>query len=158
MKTITKRPKCVPLLLAAILMIVVSCSSNEKSPITSDETGQHKLQIDNTNSPGEDIPFVVVEKMPKFPGGDTALLEFLSKNVRYPEKPKTNNIQGRVIVRFCVTPKGGISQVSILKGVDPELDAEAIRIVSSLPNFEPGYQSGKPVPVWYMVPVTFTLK
>lgn len=106
----------------------------------------------------EEVPFVVVEEMPSYPGGDAALLKYISENVVYPEIAKENNIQGRVIVRFCVTAKGGVSQVSVLKGVDPELDAEAVRVVQTLPTFKPGKQGGKPVPVWYMVPITFTLK
>jgi protein TonB len=103
-------------------------------------------------------PFVVVEEMPMFPGGEVELLKYIMEHTNYPEVAKENNIQGRVIVRFCVTSKGGVNQVSILKGVDPELDAEAIRVVSALPPFKPGKQGGKPVPVWYMVPITFTLK
>jgi len=106
----------------------------------------------------EATPFVVVEEMPMFPGGDAALLKYIGENTNYPDVAKENNIQGRVIVRFCVTSKGGVSQVSILKGVDPELDAEAIRVVNTLPKFKPGKQGGKPVNVWYMVPITFTLK
>jgi protein TonB len=106
----------------------------------------------------EATPFVVVEEMPMFPGGDTELLKYISENTNYPEIAKENNIQGRVIVRFCVTSRGGVSQVSILKGVDPELDKEAIRVVTSLPPFKPGKQGGQPVNVWYMVPITFTLK
>jgi len=106
----------------------------------------------------EATPFVVVEEMPMYPGGDAALLKYIGENTQYPEIAKENNIQGRVIVRFCVTSKGGVSQVSILKGVDPELDKEAIRVVNTLPAFKPGKQGGKPVPVWYMVPITFTLK
>jgi len=106
----------------------------------------------------EEVPFVVVEEMPMYPGGDVELLKYIGEHTNYPEVAKENNIQGRVIVRFCVTAKGGVSQVSILKGVDPELDAEAIRVVNTLPAFKPGKQGGKPVPVWYMVPITFTLK
>ena len=92
----------------------------------------------------EEVPFVVVEEMPMFPGGDAALLKYIGENTVYPEVAKENNIQGRVIVRFCVTAKGGVSQVSVLKGVDPELDAEAIRVVNTLPPFKPGKQGGKP--------------
>jgi len=106
----------------------------------------------------EPEPFVVVEEMPSFPGGDVALLKYIMEHTQYPEVAKENNIQGRVIIRFCVTAKGGVSQVSVLKGVDPELDKEAIRVVNTLPPFKPGKQGGKPVPVWYMVPITFTLK
>ena len=105
-----------------------------------------------------EVPFVVVEEMPMYPGGDAALLKYINEHAQYPEVAKENNIQGRVIIRFCVTAKGGVSQVSVLKGVDPELDKEAIRVVNTLPAFKPGKQGGKPVPVWYMVPITFTLK
>lgn len=106
----------------------------------------------------EEVPFVVVEEMPMYPGGDAELLKYIAEHTQYPEVAKENNIQGRVIVRFCVTAKGGVSQVSVLKGVDPELDKEAMRVVTTLPAFKPGKQGGKPVPVWYMVPITFTLK
>ena len=96
--------------------------------------------------------------MPLFPGGDEALLKYIAQNTVYPENAKKNNIQGRVIVRFCVTAKGSINQISVLQGVDPELDAEAIRVTKTLPSFKPGRQGGRDVPVWYMIPITFTLK
>ena len=105
----------------------------------------------------EGTPYVVVEEMPLFPGGDSALLSYISRNTKYPETAKANKIQGRVIVRFCVTDVGGIDKVTVLKGVNPELDAEAIRVVKTLPAFKPGKQGGKPVNVWYMVPITFQL-
>jgi TonB family protein len=105
-----------------------------------------------------EAPFVVVDEMPMFPGGDTELLKYIGENTRYPEAAKSNNIQGRVIIRFCITAEGKVSLISVLKGVSPELDAEGIRVVQTLPVFKPGKQSGKPVPVWYMVPITFTLK
>jgi len=117
-----------------------------------------EIQAEVQEEEPEPEPFVVVEEMPMFPGGDAELLAFIGENTQYPEVAKENNIQGRVIVRFCVTSTGGVSQVSILKGVDPELDTEAIRVVNSLPKFIPGKQGGQPVPVWYMVPITFTLK
>lgn len=103
-------------------------------------------------------PFVVVEEMPMFPGGTEELMKYLREHTIYPEVAKENNIQGKVIVRFCVTPKGGVDRVEILKPVDPELDKEAIRVVKTLPAFKPGKQGGKPVPVWFMVPISFTLK
>jgi len=103
-------------------------------------------------------PFVVVEEMPMFPGGEAELMKYLNEHTIYPEVAKENNIQGKVIVRFCVTPKGGVDRVEILKPVDPELDKEAIRVVKTLPAFKPGKQGGKPVPVWFMVPINFTLK
>ena len=78
--------------------------------------------------------------MPLFPGGDEALLKYLGEHSNYPENAKKNQIQGKVIVRFCVTEKGRINKISILKGVDPELDAEALRVVGTLPDFIPGRQ------------------
>jgi TonB family protein len=104
------------------------------------------------------VPFSVVDEMPVFPGGDEALLKYIGENTIYPEISKEKSDQGRVIIRFCITEDGGVSQASILKGTTPELDAEAIRVVNSLPKFIPGRNDGKPVPVWYMVPITFTLK
>jgi protein TonB len=106
----------------------------------------------------EPEPFVVVEEMPVFPGGNLELLKYLAAHTQYPEIAEENNIQGKVIVKFCVTSKGGIDQVSIFKGIDPELDAEAIRVVKALPSFKPGKQGGKPVPVWFSVPIIFQIK
>lgn len=114
------------------------------------------VEVQEEDSEAE--PFVVVEEMPMFPGGEVELLKWISDNTQYPEIAKENNIQGKVIVRFCVTSKGTVDRVSILKGVDDELDKEAIRVVQTLPAFKPGKQGGKPVPVWYMVPINFTLK
>jgi periplasmic protein TonB len=102
--------------------------------------------------------FVVVEEMPTFPGGEGELMKFINSNIVYPDIAKENNIQGRVILRFCVTYKGAVDQVTILKGVDPALDNEAIRVIKMLPTWKPGKQGGKPVNVWYSVPVTFQLK
>jgi protein TonB len=106
----------------------------------------------------EATPFVVVEESPEFPGGVNELLKYIGEHLNYPEIAKENNIQGKVIVKFCVTSKGGVNQVSILKGVDPELDKEAVRVVNELPTFKPGKQGGKPVPVWFLVPIIFALK
>lgn len=106
----------------------------------------------------KEAPFVVVEEMPMFPGGDAALLKYIRENTQYPANAKEQNIQGRVIIKFCITAEGGVSLISVLKGIAPELDNEAIRVVSTLPAFNPGRQGGKPVPVWYMVPITFSLK
>lgn len=103
-------------------------------------------------------PFVVVEQMPYFPGGEVALLRYLAENIKYPESAKTGGVQGKVIVRFAIDEEGRAGRESVLKGVDPDLDAEALRVVRSLPRFEPGRQGGKAVPVWYMVPINFSLK
>lgn len=117
------------------------------------------VQQSSGNTPDEEEnPFVAVEQMPLFPGGEKALLEYLASNTIYPEASMKQGVMGKVILRFCITSKGTVSQVSVLKGISPELDAEAIRVVKTLPSFIPGKQGGKPVPVWYMVPIAFTLK
>ncbi|HNW57480.1 MAG TPA: TonB family protein, partial [Bacteroidales bacterium] len=136
--------------------------------ITPSQTGKTKKENavnvevvkeeDVTDKSSEPEPFVVVEDMPMFPGGDASLLKYIAEHVNYPQTAKENNIAGRVIVRFCINATGNVERISILKGVDPDLDAEAIRVVGTLPTFQPGRQSGKAVPVWYMVPITFTLK
>jgi len=111
-----------------------------------------------TNTKDKTEPYVLVEEMPQFPGGDSALLKYLHENITYPDSAKVKNITGRVAVRFCVTETGAVDQISILKGVDPSLDAEAFRVASTLPAFKPGKSGGVPVPVWYMIPITFSLK
>jgi TonB family protein len=104
-----------------------------------------------------DEPFVVAEEMPEYPGGDSELLKFIQDNARYPEVAKAGKIEGRVIIRFIVNTEGNAEGISILKGVDPLLNAEAVRVCSMLKGFSPGKQNGRAVNVWYMVPVTFVL-
>ena len=104
----------------------------------------------------KDLPYVVVEQMPLYPGGEIELLNFLKNNLIYPEAAKAENIEGRVIVRFIVSKEGNAESATVLKGVHPLLDAEALRVVSKMSGFKPGMQDGKAVNVWYMVPVTFS--
>ena len=101
--------------------------------------------------------FDVVKQMPEFQGGQNALLEFLSKSIRYPEAARKNSVQGRVITTFVVEKDGSISNARVVKSVNPDLDAEALRVVNSMPNWNPGKQDGKAVRVKYTVPVTFKL-
>jgi TonB family protein len=98
-----------------------------------------------------------VDVMPEFPGGDRALLKFIADSVHYPKDAKEHSIQGKVITRFMVMEDGSVSNVSVLKGVSPSMDAESVRVVKMLPKFTPGILKGKAVPVWYMVPITFAL-
>ncbi len=105
-----------------------------------------------------EVPFTLVQEMPVFPGGRQALMKYIAEHTVYPEVALENHVQGRVVVKFCVTAKGGVSKVNILSGISPELNSEAIRVVKSFPKFIPGKQAGEPVPVWYVVPITFTLK
>jgi len=108
--------------------------------------------------PVEKEPEVFVEEMPAFPGGDGELLKFLSANIKYPQDAINNNVEGRVVVRFVVSADGTVKRLEIMKGVDPLLDREAMRVVSLLPKWKPGKQNGQPVPVWFFVPVTFQLR
>lgn len=101
--------------------------------------------------------FEVVERMPQFPGGVAAQVEYFKKNLRYPAEAKKAGTQGRVVVQFFVNKDGSISNVKVLRGVDPALDAEAIRLVNSMPKWKPGMQKGKAVTVKYTVPVLFKL-
>ncbi len=102
-----------------------------------------------------DDTFIVVEQMPDYPGGGTALLEFIRNNLRYPEAARAEKAEGRVIVRFVVNTKGKVEDAAVIKGVHPLLDAEALRVVGLLSGWLPGAQEGKPVNVWYMAPVCF---
>lgn len=101
---------------------------------------------------------MVVEEMPEFEGGTEALLMFLRDNITYPERCKEEEIQGRVIVTFVVNKDGSIVEPEVVKSVDPDLDAEALRVVSMMPAWKPGKQKGEAVRVRYTVPVNFRLK
>lgn len=105
-----------------------------------------------------DKVFMIVEQQPEFPGGTAALMKWLSTNVRYPEVAIENNIQGRVIVSFVVEKDGSTTDVKVVRGVDPALDKEAIRLASSMPKWSPGKQRGKPVRSRFTLPVAFQLR
>lgn len=101
--------------------------------------------------------FDVVEEMPSFPGGTAKLFEYLTTSVKYPEAAQKSGTQGRVIATFVVETDGAISDVNVVKSVSPELDAEAVRVLKGMPNWNSGKQNGKAVRVKYTVPVTFSL-
>jgi len=106
----------------------------------------------------EEQVFVVVEEMPEFPGGEKALRTYLATSVKYPTIAQENGIQGKVFVNFVVNKDGSVSNVKIARGVDPAIDAEALRVVSALPKWKPGKQRGAPVRVSYTVPISFKLE
>lgn len=106
----------------------------------------------------ENKVFDIVEQQPLFPGGPTALVKYLSENTKYPVVAQENGVQGRVTVQFVVEKDGSISDVHVLKGVDPSLDKEAVRVVKSMPRWTPGKQNGITVRVNYRVPVLFRLQ
>lgn len=105
-----------------------------------------------------DKVFEVVEKMPSFPGGQGALFDFMEKNIKYPKVAEDNGIQGRVLVTFIVKKDGSLSDVRVAKSADPALDKEAVRLVKSMPKWNPGIEKGQYVNVKFTLPVTFRLQ
>ena len=105
----------------------------------------------------DDEFFMVVENMPIFPGGDLGLMKYIQKHVKYPAIAKEYNITGKVYVSFIVDKSGSVTNVKIVRGVDKNLDAEALRVVKSLPKYKPGKQRGLPVRVMFTIPINFTL-
>ncbi len=127
---------------------------------------ENEVEIEETDTDEDEIVeieeddeefFVVVENMPEFPGGDLGLMKFIQKNVRYPAIAKEYNITGKVYVSFIVDKQGSVTNVKIVRGVDKNLDAEALRVVSLLPKYKPGKQRGKAVRVMFTIPINFTL-
>ena len=102
--------------------------------------------------------FDAVEQEPQFPGGQGALLKWIGDHLRYPSVAQENGIQGKVTVQFVVTKNGTVGEVRVVRGKDPDLDKEAVRVVKSLPKFVPGKMNGHAVNVWYTVPITFRLQ
>ena len=99
--------------------------------------------------------FTFVEQPPYFPNGDAALMDTIRKNLQYPAKEKQDGVKGSVIVRFIIDEQGNVILPVVMRGISATLDAEAIRVVSALPKFKPGKQQGKPVKVYYTVPISF---
>jgi protein TonB len=128
---------------------------------------ENEVEIEDTETDEDEIIeieeeddeefFMVVENMPEFPGGDLGLMKFIQKNVKYPAIAKEYNITGKVYVSFIVDKGGSVTNVKIVRGVDKNLDAEALRVVSALPKYKPGKQRGKPVRVMFTIPINFTL-
>ncbi len=108
--------------------------------------------------PKEEEIFVAVEQQAEFPGGQAALMKWLSNNIRYPESAQQNDIQGRVVVKFVVEKDGSIGQATIAKGVDKDLDREALRVVKKMPKWQPGKNNGVAVRSYFNLPVTFKLQ
>lgn len=147
-----------------VLKIVENDAQVEESTIqSSEETGQavdvKYVPVEVEEEPVEEEQiFQVVEEMPEFPGGMAECLKFLAKNIKYPTIAQENGTQGRVTVQFVVNRDGSIVDAKVLRGVDPYLDKEAIRVISSMPKWKPGMQRGKAVRVKYTVPVMFRLQ
>ena len=135
---------------------------NESSQSGNDAKTESSVTDENENTSESSVVdnkvYSVVEQMPNFPGGEAALLEYISANLKYPQSALEQGTQGTVMLRFVVTGTGDIGEVQILKGLDPDCNNEAIRVVKSLPKFNPGMQQGRPVSVWYTIPVRFVIE
>ena len=124
-------------------------------------TGENRYFVGLSKESDEPNPnkvFDVVEQMPQYPGGMPALFQYISKNIKYPAEAEKAGVQGRVIVTFVVEKDGNVSNAKVVKSINPTLDAEALRVVNGMPNWNPGMQNGEPVRVKYTVPVTFRLQ
>ena len=117
-------------------------------------TSAQKTVVSKTNQNVYDV----VEQNPEYPGGMPAMIEFLQANIKYPEDAIKQNIGGRVIVMFVVEPDGSLSNVRVARKVFPSLDDEAVRVVKSMPKWEPGKEKGRPVRVNFTLPVVFSYK
>ena len=120
---------------------------------------QSHLKVSMENDPHDSVPFALVEQKPTFQGNDAATFaKWVAERLTYPKEAKDQKIQGRVMVAFDVCEDGVVRNVKVLRGVNPALDTEALRVINSSPKWEPGFQDGKPVKVTYQFPVVFLLK
>ena len=147
------------------LEIVADDADVEETVIASSEETGKAVEVKYVpvtvveEEPEEQTIFEVVEQMPEFPnGGMAGLMQFLSKNIKYPTIAQENGTQGRVTVQFVVNKDGSIVDAKVIRGVDPYLDKEALRVIGTMPKWKPGMQRGKPVRVKYTVPVMFRLQ
>lgn len=167
---ITQQPENVPPpppeapSVAEVLNIVDDKADVEQTAIASTEDTGEKVEVKyvpvvvEEEEPEEQTIFEVVENMPEFPGGNAALMQFLSKNIKYPTIAQENGTQGRVIVQFVVNKDGSVVDPVVVRSVDPYLDKEALRVIGQMPKWTPGKQRGKAVRVKYTVPVMFRLQ
>ena len=147
-----------------VLEIMDNDSQVEESTIQASDDTQAAVEVKYTPVEVEEEEveeqqiFQVVEEMPEFPGGMGECMKFLGKNIKYPTISQENGVQGRVIVQFVVNRDGSIVDPVVVRGVDPYLDKEALRVISTMPKWKPGKQRGKAVRVKYTVPVMFRLQ
>lgn len=115
------------------------------------------VSFSQTTTTEEPPALLVAEEMPVYPGGDDAMRQFLVSNIIYPQIAKENNIQGKIFVEFIIEKTGEVTNVKVIRGVDPLLDDEAVRVVKLFPKWKPGKQEGKLVRVRFIVPIIFKL-
>ena len=129
--------------------------TNDKNAVDIAELKEHKVIVEDKEP---EKPFVSVEQMPQFPGGDAELMKFIGSNLKYPTIAAENGIEGRVVIRFVVGKDGNVSDVQVVRSLDPSCDKEAVRVVKTMPKWVPGKQNGRNVPVYYTLPVLFKLQ
>ncbi|PXV68881.1 protein TonB [Dysgonomonas alginatilytica] len=129
--------------------------TNDKNAVDIAELKEHKVIVEEKEV---EKPFVSVEQMPQFPGGDIELMKFINGGIKYPTIAAENGIEGRVVIRFVVGKDGNVSDVQVVRSLDPSCDKEAVRVVKTMPKWVPGKQNGRNVPVYYTLPVLFKLQ
>ena len=140
---------------------VLRCSyqgRESQEVLAADMTNNTHLSLSSKSREMNEQVFTVVEKMPSFPGGDAELLKYIATNIKYPKESQDNGEQGRVICSFIVGRDGSVNNPEVLRGVTPLLNEEAVRVINTMPRWNPGMQRGKAVAVKYTVPITFRLK
>ncbi len=137
---------------------VVVNQQSKVTPTSQVVKANAEAQVTDESAPQSKKVYRSVDQMPQFPGGEAGLMRYLQSNINYPANAAMNNIGGRVILQFVVEKDGHIGEVKVVRSIDPEIDAEAVRVVKSLPDFIPGRQDGEPVAVWYTIPVSFKVQ
>ena len=156
MMTINKSSRLRQLRALAVVPVIALALLAFANP--TNETADEPVAVAYQQANGPQDVYESVEQMPEFPGGMEEMMKFLQQNIQYPASAAKNKVEGRVVLQFVVEKDGQIGEVKVARSVDPELDAEALRVVKSMPNFIPGRQDGKPVAVWYTLPINFKLQ
>jgi len=157
--TITDRKGAFSLEVPANAILRCSYQGRESQEVlAADMTNNIHLSLSSKSREMNEQVFTVVEKMPSFPGGDAELLKYIATNIKYPKESQVNGEQGRVICSFIVGRDGSVNNPEVLRGVTPLLNEEAVRVINTMPRWNPGMQRGKAVAVKYTVPITFRLK
>ena len=158
-RTITDKKGAFSLEVPANAILRCSYQGRESQEVlAADMTNNTHLSLYSKSSEMNEQVFTVVEKMPSFPGGDAELLKYIATNIKYPKESQDNGEQGRVICSFIVGRDGSVNNPEVLRGVTPLLNEEAVRVINTMPRWNPGMQRGKAVAVKYTVPITFRLK